>query len=249
MLSILKNCFFIFVGISCLLLGLAMFAIEDGAVTGFILLIFAIIMFYASREIFTSKNMKWFDELPESMQERIVETELTLTEINPKVKNLLSKNKNKLYKIIYELLQNFTEDEQIEYFTCSEKLVSMYGFNTKVNCFVYCTNKKIIIESDTLKILHYEKINSIENNKRNIIIKDNIESITLQNMNKEDVVRLKQEINKQMELHKSVDINITKVTQRDITDKIARLRSLYEDGVLTEYEFNMKKLELLDKSN
>ena len=51
-----------------------------------------------------------------------------------------------------------------------------------------------------------------------------------------------------MELHKSIDINITKVAEKDVADKIAKLKVLYDDGVLSEYEFNMKKIELLDKS-
>lgn len=54
-------------------------------------------------------------------------------------------------------------------------------------------------------------------------------------------------VNEQLNDMKTFSIQINKNVEKDILDKIEKLSELYKDGVLTEYEFNMKKMELLEK--
>ena len=54
-------------------------------------------------------------------------------------------------------------------------------------------------------------------------------------------------VNEQIDNYKSFNIEINKNIEKDITDKIEKLAELYKDGILTEYEFSTKKMELLEQ--
>lgn len=192
-------------------------------------------------------NEKWYNELSMEDKTKIKELDIKLSEINPKIKNIMPK-KYFLYKELYNLSKNFVNNEELMFFT-SVTLTNNVNFEKG---YIYVTNKKILIKTKKYeKNIPLEKISSVDKGKtmRNnwIKINDNSTTIDLNNIPKQDIEKLKKEINKGMEKHKNVSINITQTTEKDISDKIARLKVLYEEGVLTEYEFNIKKLELLDK--
>lgn len=201
------------------------------------------------------KDEKWYDSLSDLDKTKIKELDLKLSEINSKVKSMMPK-KYKLYKELYSLSKNIVKDEEIVFFTSTNLITAVAIGNNVTNkivkSYVYVTNKKILISNPkSSKTIPLEKISSMETGKtiRNnwIKINDNSTTIMLNNIPANDEIKLKEEINKGMEKHKNISINITQKTEKDIADKIARLQVLYEEGVLTEYEFNMKKLELLDK--
>lgn len=50
-----------------------------------------------------------------------------------------------------------------------------------------------------------------------------------------------------MNNYKSFKIEINKTVEKDVTDKIEKLATLHKEGELTDYEFAMKKMELLEK--
>ena len=194
-----------------------------------------------------SIDKKWYENLDIETKTKIKELDLRLTDLNYKVKNKMPK-KYRLYKFLLELSKNLLKDEEIIFFTeitLSENINFSKGF-------LYITNKRILIKTKKYeKNISLEKISSVDSGKimRNnwLKINDNSTTIQLNNIPKQDINKVKEEINKGTEKHKNISINITQTTEKDISDKIARLKVLFEEGVLTEYEFNMKKLELLDK--
>jgi hypothetical protein len=194
-----------------------------------------------------NRDKKWYENLDIETKTKIKELDLRLTDLNYKVKNKMPK-KYRLYKFLLELSKNLLKDEEIIFFTeitLSENINFSKGF-------LYITNKRILIKTKKYeKNISLEKISSVDSGKimRNnwLKVNDNSTTIQLNNIPKQDINKVKEEINKGTEKHKNISINITQTTEKDISDKIARLKVLFEEGVLTEYEFNMKKLELLDK--
>lgn len=211
---------------------------------GFIILIIIIVLIAV---ISNKINEKWYNELSMEDKTKIKELDIKLSEINPEIKNIMPK-KYFLYKELYSLSKNFVNNEELMFFT----FVTLTNNVNFEKGYIYVTNKKILIKTKKYeKNIPLEKISSVDKGKtmRNnwIKINDNSTTIDLNNIPKQDIEKLKKEINKGLEKHKNVSININQTTEKDISDKIARLKVLYEEGVLTEYEFNIKKLELLDK--
>lgn len=194
-----------------------------------------------------NRDKKWYENLDIETKTKIKELDLRLTDLNYKVKNKMPK-KYRLYKFLLELSKNLLKDEEIIFFTeitLSENINFSKGF-------LYITNKRILIKTKKYeKNISLEKISSVDSGKimRNnwLKVNDNSTTIQLNNIPKQDINKVKEEINKGTEKHKNISINITQKTEKDISDKISRLKVLFDEGVLTEYEFNMKKLELLDK--
>ena len=219
-----------------------------------ILVIIRLIMvgiIYASKK----NDEKWYNNLSTEEKTKIKELEIRLSEINSIVKKTMPK-KYSLYRELFKLSKNLMKDEEIMFFTKGNILNTiMVGNNLTTRIekgYIFITNKKILITTKKLqKNIPLEKISSVDTGKTLmrhwIKINDNSTTIQLNDISCEDIEKIKDEINKGMEKHKNVSINITQTTEKDISDKIARLKVLYEEGVLTEYEFNMKKLELLDK--
>ncbi len=222
------------------------------ALTIIILIVFAIILYKKK------KLEKWYEELSETDKTKVKELEIKLTEINSRVKNIMPKE-YKLYEQLFDLSKNLVKNEEIVFFTNATIIIpTIIGKNTvnqSLETHIYVTNKKIlIINKDNTKIIPLENISSIDSGTNGISknfswikINDHSTTIELAAILKEDAIKLKEEINKGIENHKKVSIDITQTTEKDISDKIARLQVLYEEGVLTEYEFNIKKMELLDK--
>ena len=192
-------------------------------------------------------NKKWYENLDIESKTKIKELDLRLTDLNYKVKNKMPK-KYYLYKLLFELSKNLLKDEEIIFFT-EMTLSENVNFDKG---YIYITNKRILIKSKKYeKNIGLEKISSVDSGKSIgnnwLKINDNSTTVQLNNIPKQDINRFKEEINKGIEKHKNISINITQKTEKDISDKISRLKVLFDEGVLTEYEFNMKKLELLDK--
>lgn len=207
-----------------------------------IIILVIVVVAYVTRRHYN----KWYEKLPTEEKSVIKELELKLKDINPKIENKMDRSSLFLYKELYNLSKNLIKNEEIIFFTST---MIADKFDTG---YVYVTNKRVLVKVKKYeKSIPLEKISSIDTgNKmgRNWIrINVNLTAILLDKIPKQDILRLKEEINNGMQKHKNVSIDITQTTEKDIADKISRLRVLYEEGVLTEYEFSMKKLELLDK--
>lgn len=209
-----------------------------------ILIIIVIIVFIKKK-----RDEKWYNELSTEEKTRIKQMDRRLNEVNPKIKNIMPK-KYRLYKMLSELLNYLTKEEEIIYFTRYLSRIENILKNTGPAGYIYITNKRVLIVDLQYKNIPLEKISSISSanslSRNGIIINDNSTSEKLLGINKNDVNKLIKVINEGMEKHKNISININQITEKDVSEKIARLKTLYEEGVLTEYEFNIKKMELLE---
>ena len=217
---------------------------------GMIILIAIVVLIFV---IYNKTSEKWYNNLSEKEKIEIRELELRLSELNERVKKQMPK-KYILYKELNSLAEKLVPEEEIMYFTKVslniDKNVGNQYASVIVSGYIYVTNKKVLLLSKkNTKIIPMEKISSIDAGRKIgnnwIKINDNNTTTEITRIPEWDMERIQQEINKGMEKHKNVSININQKTEKDIADKIARLQVLYKEGVLTEYEFNMKKLELL----
>lgn len=208
----------------------------------FILVIVGIIVMIVIWKKVTDE--KWYKSLSDTERTRMKELEIRLNELNPK---LVQKKPDKytFYRELYDLSKHLIKDEEITFY-----IRVGHSISNNTDNYVYVTNKKLLIIGilgNNSKSIPFEKISSIETDMLSIIINDGSTTLKISSSSKQNLTRLREEINKGMENHKNISIHMTQTTEKDVADKIARLQVLYEEGVLTEYEFNMKKMELLDK--
>lgn len=151
--------------------------------------------------------------------------------------------------VIKELNNTLSPDEKILYFTGGT-----YG-SKYYNIFV--TNRRVVfISSIAFNVEQFqipiEKISSISTVKglptSNIKIWDGSAiGVEIYQVKSKQATVFVNKVNEQLENMKTFSIQVNKNIERDTLDKIEKLSELYKDGVLTEYEFNMKKMELLEK--
>lgn len=180
-----------------------------------------------------------------------------IKEINGKIE----KRKQELKKInskcscnrgvIKELNDIIDEREDIIYFTGGTYEKQYYN--------IFITNKRVIFLSSILLNtaqlqISIEKINSISKTKGLIVSKikiwdgsGSITGVEIERVPTGDATIFVNKVNEQINNYKSFSIEVNKTVEKDIMDKIEKLSELYKDGVLTEYEFATKKLELLEK--
>jgi hypothetical protein len=215
------------------------------------MVLFVIIVIIVAIVIIKKKrDEKWYDELSINEKTKIKQIDIKLKEVNSRIKNVMPK-KYRLYRMLSDLSNYLTKDEEIVYFTRYLNRVENVLKNTGPAGYIYVTNKRILIVDLQYKNIPLEKVSSISSAnslaRNGIIINDSSTSEKLLGINKNDVNKLIKVINEGMEKHKNISININQTTEKDVSDKIARLKALYDEGILTEYEFNVKKMELLEK--
>lgn len=216
------------------------------------MVLFVIIVIIVAIVIIKKKrDEKWYDELSINEKTKIKQIDIKLKEVNSRIKNVMPK-KYRLYRMLSDLSNYLTKDEEIVYFTRYLNRVENVLKNTGPAGYIYVTNKRILIVDLQYKNIPLEKVSSISSAnslaRNGIIINDSSTSEKLLGINKNDVNKLIKVINEGMEKHKNISININQTTEKDVSDKIARLKALYDEGILTEYEFNVKKIELLEKT-
>lgn len=161
-------------------------------------------------------------------------------------------------KINEKVKQLIGTKENIEYCinATSERYKGKVALGQTKNLYVFLTNKKIIfLDKNTFnineRVILLDKIDNISQEKKifnsDIYIATNSSKLIISNVNKEEGRVFVNKVNNEMENYKTFSIQINKTVERDITDKIDKLAQLYKEGVLTEYEFATKKMELLDK--
>lgn len=192
-------------------------------------------------------NQRWYNTLSETDKTKIKELAIRLKEINSDIR-VSDFNIYSYYEELYDLLKHLVNEEEISFFM--NVMIEDKVSKNNIEACIYITNKKILTIQKSRrnsKTIPFEKIDSIETGATWLMINDGSTTLKIVSSSKQSLRRLREEINKGMENHKNISIHMTQTTERDVADKIARLQVLYEEGVLTEYEFNMKKMELLDK--
>lgn len=158
-------------------------------------------------------------------------------------------------RIEVRLKQIIGNEEEVIYSlnTTSEKYRNTISFGKTL--YVILTNKKLIfLDKGTLnideKIILLNKIDSISQKRKiltsEIYIHSGSTTTFIINVEKKESEVFIHKINEQIENDKTFSIQINKTVERDITDKIEKLADLYKNGILTEYEFSTKKMELLE---
>lgn len=166
------------------------------------------------------------------------------TEINNLVKiNFLNSGR---YKYLAHTLNNIIEDDEDIKIICTGK------YNNK-QLEILSTNKRILMVNSGIvpqrSEIRIEKINSLILQSKGIttslhIIVSGTEFI-IENISKcQEFMNI---VNEQINNYKSFKIEINRTTEKDITDKIQRLAELHKEGILTDYEFSTKKMELLEQ--
>lgn len=170
-----------------------------------------------------------------------------------KITNEIRKNTNTYFnnreiKYLSTILQN---DEEI-------KCAIQYSNSSTTNRKMICTNKRLIffkvrlLGNDNASIW-IEKINSLETNigvfSSSINISYNLGNENLGGLDKKVAIKFANIINEQINNYKTIKIQTTQITEENFIDQISRLADLYKNGNLTEYEFYMKKQELLNQNS
>ncbi|MDD2627544.1 MAG: PH domain-containing protein [Clostridia bacterium] len=172
----------------------------------------------------------------------------TLYEIQNLIKSLSPKCNYK--KLATHLRDVLSETESIEAVTHGTQLANDYKH--ALSCVV--TNKRFIgyhktIFNEKRIEIPIEKISSIIYSTG--IIKGTIEinnmghKLNIYNVPKSEVQDFVKSVNEQINNYKTFKIEYSSNKQANVADQIEKLAGLYKDGVLTEFEFQIKKKELL----
>lgn len=173
---------------------------------------------------------------------------MNINEINVKLERIIGKkipNQRTIAKYLKEILQE--NEEIVAYAT---------GVYDGKRMNLLTTNKRVIIFNKglirvTQVEIPIEKINSIGKYKGlisgKIHIWDSSSKIEINNVPKKQIEPFVNATNQQINNYKSFKIEVNNITEKDIADKIDKLAELHKEGVLTDYEFTMKKMELLEK--
>lgn len=158
-------------------------------------------------------------------------------------------NRGKINKRIYNYIKDMQQN--------NEDIVAMVTGNYKnKKMYLLTTNRRVVIFNkswlnSTQIEIPIEKINSIGQSKGVIFgeihIWDGSSKIVINNIPKKQIAKFVRATNEQMNNYKSFKIEINKTVEKDVTDKIEKLATLHKEGELTDYEFAMKKMELLEK--
>lgn len=146
-----------------------------------------------------------------------------------------------------------------QYIDREEEILFIERANNKINGNAYAgifiiTNRKVL---HVFKLLFEEKSNQIEYNQissynidkglmmTNLKINTNGNTLSLDFGNKKDLnIKIREALEKCKNYNQSQNIIINK---DDIVTKLQKLSDLHREGILTEYEYSIKKQELLNK--
>lgn len=109
------------------------------------------------------------------------------------------------------------------------------------------TDKRVFFKGSGLEIINLmENIKTVKQNGYLVYVNDNFVQVPL-----DQVSKLTDLINKQIAstqtVKETIKIENKIVTEETVSSKIKKLSDLHDAGVLTDYEFSIKKQELLDK--
>lgn len=152
---------------------------------------------------------------------------------------------NGRYKYLsYTLKDSIQDDEDIK-IICSGKYKNKQLEILSTNKRIIMVNTGIMPERNEISI---EKIDSMQLESKGLFIAlhINVGSTKFIIENLSNYQEFMNVVNEQMNNYKSFKIEINKTVEKDVTDKIEKLAELHKEGILTEYEFATKKMELLE---
>jgi len=169
------------------------------------------------------------------------------------IENILKRySPNCCYKKAAKHLQTILlEGEKIEGATCGNPYKNSYRKDTYI-----VTNKRFIDYSFGLfnegrNEIPIEKISSVCYSKGilsgYVEINDSGHKLIIYNTPKKETQPFMDAINKQINNYKTVKIEYTTTKEVNVADQIEKLAGLYKEGLLTEYEYSVKKKQLLDR--
>ena len=114
--------------------------------------------------------------------------------------------------------------------------------------YAILTDKRVILK-DSLRefITPIEKINNVVRNYRTIYINDNFITLSLADDAEKFVNMINNKISNIQTVKETIKIENKIVTEESITSQLQKLSNLHDSKVLSDYEYFMKKQELLDK--
>lgn len=116
--------------------------------------------------------------------------------------------------------------------------------------FAIATDKRIIIKSLTssyTNIIPIEKITSVTQNGSRVYINQNWVNLSTIELATKFTNIVNNQVSSFQTVGQSIKIENKIVTEETITSQLQKLSDLHEAGVLTDYEYSIKKQELLDK--
>lgn len=201
------------------------------------------------------KYQKWYGGLTPDVKERFNVLKMELTSLNSKVMEKF-KDEIKCNRFLAKVYDEIPKDEEIKYFSkgvIPGNTASKKASEQTIQSYIFVTNKRVLVISDVIiKNVLIGKISSISTGGSTNYswISLNItgsKEMVIGGLGKNNLFNLKNIINQEMENYKNINIQINQTTNKDAADQIARLNALYKDGILTDYEFAIKKMEILDR--
>ncbi len=152
--------------------------------------------------------------------------------------------KNKLIKEVAKYLENIVMPN--EKILAVETSKGAFGTNN----FAIITDKRVIFENKASGVEIITPIEKIETVMQSgSIVKVNGYWINLASINKANAIvqLINNQVSSTQTLKETIKIENKIVTEENITSQLQKLSDLHKAGVLTDYEYSIKKQELLDK--
>ena len=119
-----------------------------------------------------------------------------------------------------------------------------------VNIYTIVTDKRIIIKganSSYINIIPIEKITSLTQSDSRIFINQSWVNLLSTNMATKVMNIINNEISKTQTVKSAIKIENKIVTEETIASQLKKLSDLHDAKVLNDFEYSMKKQELLEK--
>lgn len=114
--------------------------------------------------------------------------------------------------------------------------------------YAILTDKRVILKDSAKEIITpIEKINNVIRNYSTIHINDNFITLSFIDDAEKFVNMLNNKISNIQTVKETIKIENKIVTEESITSQLQKLSNLHDSKVLSDYEYFMKKQELLDK--
>lgn len=118
------------------------------------------------------------------------------------------------------------------------------------NIFTIVTDKRVIIKGDKvnyINIIPMEKISSVTQNYTRIFINQNWVNLFSADLARKITDLINNQVSSSQTVGQAIKIENKIVTEETITSQLKKLSDLHDAKVLTDFEYSMKKQELLDK--
>lgn len=114
--------------------------------------------------------------------------------------------------------------------------------------YAILTDKRVILKDSAKELITpIEKINNVIRNYRTIHINDNFITLSFVGDAEKFVYMLNNKISNIQTIQETIKVENKIITEESITSQLQKLSNLHDSKVLSDYEYYMKKQELLNK--